>query len=204
MTDEAGRILPIHYHEAGHAVVAHLLGVPFHYVDVVPDPDDHRAGGVRWDGVRRAAVEHMAYGDDMVDRALITIFAGAVAEAHFAGGRFDVLWTEIGCESDRAAVREIVDAIAKAHTKLTRDQVTGGLLTELHQAGELIELHVRHVQAVATALANEQRLSAARVGEIVQFISADMCSEVADAGDRPAVASLGSLNAEYSRGLRRK
>jgi hypothetical protein len=70
------------YHEAGHAVVAHALGLPVESVTIKPSPEDDTLGSSAISaGAARREAERMAYDYSAVWRSLVLTVAGPVAQA---------------------------------------------------------------------------------------------------------------------------
>lgn len=70
------------YHEAGHAVMAHILGRPVQKVTVAPA--QLQTGGIRLGACDIKKGRNKATRDALADQALI-LLAGMVAESHFTG-----------------------------------------------------------------------------------------------------------------------
>ncbi len=146
------------YHEAGHAVAARWQNVKFKEVSILPRNDT--SGHVtptsppRWfePDVRSDERSHRR-----VEAQARVMLAGVAAEARFKG-RHD--WR--GASSDLGQAVFLLHYICgsngelEAYVKLIRIQARG-----------LVEAHWNEVQAVAQALLDRERLTAAEVVEII-------------------------------------
>ena len=78
------------YHEAGHAVAAVFYESGLREVSIVPDPEHGSEGHVRWLPAWRKRVDEQEIRithrrRDEVERTMVVIFAGGMAEKQFAG-----------------------------------------------------------------------------------------------------------------------
>jgi hypothetical protein len=151
MNDTLGTV----HHEAGHAVVLAVLEYPFEYVTVVPDADENRAGGVKWDPPKRSDV----YFTDRADKALTALYAGSGAEARFLDVEFEDVWNSTYSFPDR------VDAIRIARAMEDIRQLPLALFTSIarSKAVDLVNTHWEVVEAVVPPLLARGTLSEAEV-----------------------------------------
>jgi len=155
-------LAPIAYHEAGHVVVGHLLGLQLLDTDILPDDDGgrghaHFAHPGRWFQPERGALT--AREKDLIERVLTTFMAGPAAESRY--GEPDAEGS--GYDLDQS-LREWVTYIAE--TAHDRDAALRGFLeraTGIVQRSDAWDA----VQALAAALLREERLSGAAAVQIV-------------------------------------
>jgi ATP-dependent Zn protease len=78
------------YHEAGHVVAAHILGLDMTGVTIVPGEESFgRYLGQAGVPVDYALVYNSDLADDYLECQLVCYYAGAVAEEHLTGERVD-------------------------------------------------------------------------------------------------------------------
>lgn len=155
-------LAPIAYHEAGHVVVGHLLGLQLLDTDILPDDDGgrghaHFAHPGRWFKPERGPLT--AREKDLIERVLTTFMAGLAAESHY--GEPDAQGS--GYDRDQS-LREWVSYVAE--TAEDRDAALRGFLeraTGIVQRSDAWDA----VQAVAAALLREERLPGAAAVQIV-------------------------------------
>lgn len=137
------------YHEAGHAVVGHRLGLPLIDVDVLPDAE----GGNGHTNFQPPAWFRPGPAPDerhrrFVEALVVTFLAGSHAEARHAG-----------FHNRRGAAYDL-DSVAREWLH----RLPGADLAALHaEAGRLVEAGWPAIEHVAQALLKAGRLSAAEV-----------------------------------------
>ena len=111
---EQQRLRGTAYHEAGHAVAAFELRRRFHYLTIVPEPDEGTLGHIMYAGFGEGFDPEL---DDSrivrrrLEPAIITALAGGAAEAKLAGR-----YNAVGSEHDRqGATRLATYLVANEH-----------------------------------------------------------------------------------------
>ncbi len=145
------------YHEAGHAVIAPVLGLPCGKVTVVGADEDELGHAVvgdpirtweRGDGPRRPLVE----------ASCISLYAGAEAERVILGQRGD----GDGFDSDKAT--SLIKIIGVRGASYVGDDVWERYEARLRRrSNELVHLHQHRIERVAKALQERGTLEAEEV-----------------------------------------
>lgn len=146
------------YHEAGHAVMAQLCGQQITEVEIIGD-DDH-SGSVRsLRFLEEEPSEHdPAIPTAPVERRLLCIVAGMVAES-LAGGRTD--WDE-GFEDLDTAVRLAMQVVGDC------ERVLPYLEVAREHAERLLRANWVAVERLADVLVDERRLSGEEVRKLLR------------------------------------
>jgi hypothetical protein len=161
------------YHEAGHAVVAHRLGIDVDYVSVI-ETDDHRrvdpAGLPATGGLRpEEAASERALAEDHITVS----WAGTLAENRLGAARDR---QPLGVAADRqretgrsltsSDLEEIVelgDRVASSHRAF--DALVEWLRI---RASDLLDRHWDEVEAVARVLSRRLELTGVEVGDVIR------------------------------------
>lgn len=106
------KLLATAWHEAGHALVAAILGRPIQKVTVAPA--NMQTGGVRLGAVKFQKGRSKSTNDWLEDEVLI-LFAGMVAESKFTGQ-----YCETGARHDLAAARNLMDKRAATERQMEK------------------------------------------------------------------------------------
>lgn len=109
---ESQQMMATAYHEAGHAVMACLVGRPIQNVTI--SPAKIQTGGVRLGAVKIQKGRRKSSNDWLEDEVLI-LFAGMVAESKFTGR-----YCERGASSDLAAIRRLLSSRARNEKQLEK------------------------------------------------------------------------------------
>jgi len=157
-------LAPIAYHEAGHVVVGHLLGLQLLGTDILPDDEGgrghtHFAPPGSWfqpEGGRLSARER-----DLIERVLTTFMAGFAAESRH--GEADVEGS--GYDLDQS-LREWVSYVAD--TTQGREVALRGFLERATSIVEGSQAWAA-IEAVAAALLAEGQLSGSAAAQIARI-----------------------------------
>ena len=106
------RLLATAWHEAGHALVAAIVGRPIQKVTVAPA--NLQTGGVRLGAVKFQKGRSKSTNDWLEDEVLI-LLAGMVAESKFTGQ-----YCESGARQDLRAVRNLIDRRAATERQMEK------------------------------------------------------------------------------------
>jgi hypothetical protein len=152
------------YHEAGHAVIALMLGIKLDYVTIVPsDSPSANSYGLcstkmpKWfkDGERSDRAQVLA------ERRITFIYSGLHAEARYRGKREgrgcrEILEQGLGTTGDDQDADTLVDltlSVRGVAGVLMSRRVTDAYLKYCWQASrEMVDFHWLSIQAVAAAL----------------------------------------------------
>jgi len=159
-------LAPIAYHEAGHVVVGHLLGLQLLDTDILPDDEGgrghtHFAHPGSWFQPQRGRLD--ARERDLIERVLTTFMAGFAAESRH--GEADVEGS--GYDLDQS-LREWVGYIAG--TPRGREAALRGFLERAVSIVEGSQAWAA-IEAVAAALLAEEQLSGSAAAQIAQQYS---------------------------------
>lgn len=153
---------PIAYHEAGHVVVGHLLGLQLLDTDILTDDEGgrghtHFAHPGSWFQPRRGFLTERER--DLIERVLTTFLAGLASESRF--GHADPGGS--GYDMDESQ-REWVSYVAQ--TAEERSAALGGFL---ERAASMIEQSQvwGAIEAVATSLLENKHLDGSTAAQIV-------------------------------------
>ena len=138
----ASTLEEVAYHEAGHVVVGHRLGIDLASADILPDGQGGNGHTVF--NVRPGFRDH----PDYIESVVVTFLAGPVAEARVAGFR-----NPEGAGYD-------LDAIAREWLRLLapRDQRAARLRELTKRAEVLVTENWPQIETVAQALLRRQSL----------------------------------------------
>ena len=128
------KLLATAWHEAGHALVATILGRPIQKVTITPA--NLQTGGVRLGAVKFQKGRAMSTNDWLEDEVLI-LFAGMVAESKYTGQ-----YCEDGARHDLIAARRLL--VQRAATERQMEKLQRCLLDKVEH---LLE-QPRHVAAL--------------------------------------------------------
>lgn len=150
----SSRLAPIAYHEAGHVVVGHLLGLQLLDTDILPDDEGgrghtHFAHPGSWFQPQRGRLTSRER--DVIERVLTTFMAGFAAESRY--GEADAEGS--GYDLDQS-LREWVSYVAG--TAQGREAALRGFLERASSIVEGSQAWAA-IEAVAAALLAEERLS---------------------------------------------
>lgn len=157
------------HHEAGHAVVAHSLGIPIEFATVMPSDVDESAGLCRLRDrpfLARFLDEQSEFTDsqrkraerELVSHAIVSL-AGPMAHARFRGSPPD----EVAGSADIAAALELAIRLAGS------SEQASALLTEWTiQANKIVEERWSEVTALATELQRERVLSGHQIRQVLR------------------------------------
>lgn len=94
---ELSEKLAVAYHEAGHAVAYYILRIPIKYVTIKPDPEAHTLGEVQGLPFPKSLAPDVQIDlrtRDYLERRIMGLAAGAIAEAMVTGERDHIGATE--------------------------------------------------------------------------------------------------------------
>lgn len=154
MSEPTKQLISTAYHEAGHAVVATLLGFQFQHVTIAPDED--YLGSVLYERYTMFLnVGHRAYAKDLRDY-LVANRAGPLAEERHTGH-----WNEDGASSDDQHFWSMLWRMyGERQDRHARD------LTR--QARQLVSAHWPSIERVARALIEEKTIQFDAVERLIQ------------------------------------
>jgi ATP-dependent Zn protease len=151
------------YHEAGHLVVAYLLGRPFERATIRADPDGALVGYCHHAALPAAfATEGLRPDPDpeaneqLIQSCVTTALAGGIAEEIVTGGAST--W---GTDADRHG------AVNLAVYEVGEEQLEAYLAEARHRAAGLLKQHWSTVEALASALLEHRELDGNRVRELL-------------------------------------
>jgi ATP-dependent Zn protease len=147
------------HHEAGHAVVACVVGDPYELVSLVEDASDDRAGGLK-----SLPLPHQL-GEPFLSAAAVlrlqVVYSGSLAEARFLGSELEVVWMSRYSRSDRDCARHLVNLLRLSLGPGDHERVA------LASAENTVEANRTSICAVAHRLVERDELSPEAVAEIV-------------------------------------
>jgi len=153
---------PIAYHEAGHVVVGHLLGLQLLDTDILPDDEGgrghtHFAHPGSWFQPRGGFLTERER--DLIERVLTTFLAGLAAESRFGHADPD----GSGYDMDES-LHEWVSYVAQ-----TVEERSAALSGFLERAATMIEPSQvwGAIEAVATSLLEQEHLDGSMAAQIV-------------------------------------
>jgi hypothetical protein len=126
----------------------------------VPDADENRAGGVKFDPPEWSDV----YLTDRADRALIVFYAGSAAEARFLDVEFEEVWNSTQSFPDRLSAMLIVSAME--HIRRLPSARSRAIARST--AVDLVNTHWEAVEAVVPSLLARGTLSEAEVRALMR------------------------------------
>jgi hypothetical protein len=154
-------------HEAGHAVMAVILHVPFVLVSIEPKPwkwGVDEGGRIAFGKAPRWVIPQLNLRDvNYVERRILTGFAGGEAEYLLYGRE-----PRVSVKNDRAGCRELGCTVLRLDPEFPTE-VLGAYLHYMRLRARLIisqPLHWECVRAVADALVAHKTVSARRVRRI--------------------------------------
>jgi hypothetical protein len=171
----------IAYHEAGHAVVAHLLGVTALDLSIAPDPDDGSLGHYEhspiYDSVMQPDIKVPSAYIDAFEKEILITFAGNITEK--------ILNRRYGYSGARKDYSDALDAalyLAEGDIK-----VAGRLLAwPWMKATRLLKDSWYAVEALTNLLLEKKHLSGAEVVACIQAAKAerDSADDLLEGGTR--------------------
>jgi len=154
-------LLETAYHEAGHAVVAWLLGLKFQNVTVKPNIDGtlgclSKLNAPKW---FRPEVEMTARTRVMAERRIVVFFAGRSAQEQFLGKQI-----RSGFESDYDA------GVALAAYFCSDSDVADAYLNYCRTVSRaIVRRYWAEVATIATALAGNETLTFSQVAKLIRL-----------------------------------
>lgn len=156
-------LAPIAYHEAGHVVVGHLLGLQLLDTDILSDDEGgrghtHFAHPGNWFHPRRGFLTERE--KDLIERVLTTFLAGLAAESRFGHADAD----GSGYDMDQS-LREWVSYVAQ-----TAEERSAALSGSLERAATMMERSEvwGAIEAVAASLLEHGHLDGRAAAQIVE------------------------------------
>lgn len=176
MVQDAERTRVAAYHEAGHVIVAHVLGIDVHDVSIRPNKLHGYSGVSRFPYLMADAAAYKAERDELLWRRGIPpvqadelmrekvmdeaamFMAGPVAQTAVTGEQLQDIWTG---DADRTLIRLIASSPQEEQT--LRKQAT-------NRAGEILNRNRRIVEAVASGLLAHEELNSEQLKQILKGI----------------------------------
>jgi hypothetical protein len=143
------------YHEAGHAVIAHVLGYKLELVTIVPEPGRH--GAVRlpslWHGIPiRIDMDCSPHARERIERVIQVFLAGPIAQRSHCS--HSSRW------SYRSSDIDLVENLA-ASVSGSREQTTVLIQRLMLSTREMVEAQWIYIARVASLLLQRDRLTSA-------------------------------------------
>ena len=148
------------YHEAGHALVGHVIGRCIEEVSIAVR-DDGYGGFCRFNTLIEDANDHPEWRDDVVNPDLITIYyAGMLATAFACAPHVTYDEDESGVAYPEGSERDDLEQIHKLLTQIGIDEQQRKTITDASWtcAQKLLSEYWPAVDALATALLERERL----------------------------------------------
>ena len=158
-------VLPYAYHEAGHAVVGHVIGRLIEHVSIASSRENGYRGYCRFSPYMESANGHLEWQDDSANPDIVTIYsAGRVAmeivcQRH---GWDDEMWQEC----DRAD-REAIDRWCRESLDTT-EQYARVQEESLARARSILARSVDAVDALAVELVLHEQVSGGEAHRIIR------------------------------------
>jgi uncharacterized protein YjbI with pentapeptide repeats len=171
MNRQAEKLKALAYHEAGHAIAAHVLGIRFTAVTIVPSEryqgclKIEPSGWKNW--VRPGGCDGLTR--EQAERQILIYLAGSAAERLVNPEKGGGSWVD-DLEASFLVHEILGESVAWRSRSVQRawKQAIASYLDYMRcLAEELIHSHRRAVRALAKALLTDQEIDAARVGEII-------------------------------------
>ncbi len=147
MSDEDPKLLATAWHEAGHALVAAIVGRPIQKVTITPA--NLQTGGVRLGAVKFQKGRSKSTNDWLEDEVLI-LLAGMVAESKFTGQ-----YCDDGARQDLRAVRNLINQ--RAATERQMEKLERRLLDKVEHLLEQ-DHHVAALKMIVDQLMKTQTI----------------------------------------------
>ena len=145
------------YHEAGHAVMAYLIGRPVEKVTI--SPAHLQTGGSRLGACKIQKGRTKSSKDELEDEVLI-LLAGMVGESHVTNR-----YCQEGASQDLRAVRRLLEKRATSERQL--DKLARRMLDKTeHVLND--ESNARAIQLIADALMNDETISGRAVKHLFE------------------------------------
>lgn len=143
----------IAYHEAGHAVVALCLNIPFRQVTILPDKDKKRLGRLELGGRPRNGRKPSR---ELADRLVLEV-SGPIAAAIWAEKRRGFALQNL---NEFLKVQDICEELRRIMPEKVPEDV---MVRVLDHSKSILDLHWTEVRLIADALLKERALSRQRV-----------------------------------------
>ena len=147
MSDEDPKLLATAWHEAGHALVAAIVGRPIQKLTITPA--NLQTGGVRLGAVKFQKGRSKSTNDWLEDEVLI-LLAGMVAESKFTGQ-----YCDDGARQDLRAVRNLINQ--RAATERQMEKLERRLLDKVEHLLEQ-DHHVAALKMIVDQLMKTQTI----------------------------------------------
>ena len=147
MSDEDPKLLATAWHEAGHALVAAIVGRPIQKVTITPA--NLQTGGVRLGAVKFQKGRSKSTNDWLEDEVLI-LLAGMLAESKFTGQ-----YCDDGARQDLRAVRNLINQ--RAATERQMEKLERRLLDKVEHLLEQ-DHHVAALKMIVDQLMKTQTI----------------------------------------------
>jgi len=147
VSDEDPKLLATAWHEAGHALVAAIVGRPIQKVTITPA--NLQTGGVRLGAVKFQKGRSKSTNDWLEDEVLI-LLAGMVAESKFTGQ-----YCDDGARQDLRAVRNLINQ--RAATERQMEKLERRLLDKVEHLLEQ-DHHVAALKMIVDQLMKTQTI----------------------------------------------
>ncbi len=158
-------VLPYAYHEAGHAVVGHVIGRLIERVSIASSPENGYRGYCRFSPYMESANGHLEWQEDSANPDIVTIYAAGRVATEMVCQRHG--WDfEIWQECDRAD-REAIERWGRESLDTT-EQYARVQEECLAQARSILARSVEAVDALAVALVLHEEVTGGEAHRLIR------------------------------------
>jgi ATP-dependent Zn protease len=150
------------YHEAGHAVIAWVLGRRFKYVTIIPELEDGSLGHVMYGNLSKnfnPEIDEYDKTRRILEKEILLSFAGVLAGKKFKGRH-----NFVGARSDRDIAFDYAIRICNSNIEETKKYVDWLWV----RCRNMVDSNWEDIQTVARALMENKRLTYKEVGKVIR------------------------------------